>query len=159
MKTKNSKLYGSIAYINMITVFIAATLIFSCKKDPDKNTVIQSNMIEAAKKTGSKVLCGNVAIESDDHGITLNYNNGSKLILIEKIRGAKTVDICKIHSAEIITSEYGVIIKNLDNKNVFFLINNDSESLQMFQSIRSLFANHYQSSTVFGITVVNAEKV
>ena len=158
MKTKNSKLYKRIVYINMISMFIGIILVSSCKKDPDKNAVIQSDMIEAAKKTGSKVLSGNVAIESDDNGIALNHNNESKLILIEKIPGAETVDITQIHSAEIITSEYGVIIKNLDDKNVFFLINNDSESLQMFQSIKSLFANHYQSSTVFGITVVNAEK-
>ncbi|PVD52781.1 hypothetical protein DC498_07580 [Terrimonas sp.] len=158
MKTKNSKLYGSIVYISMITVFIAIILISSCKKEAAKNAVIQNDMIEAAQKTGSKILSGNVAIESDDSGIVLNYNNGSKLIFIEKIRGTKTVDINRIHSAEIITSDYGVIIKNLDDKNVFFLINNDSESLKMFQSISSFFANRYQSSTVFGITVVNAEK-
>lgn len=78
MKTKNSKLYGSIAYINMITVFIAATLIFSCKKDPDKNTVIQSNMIEAAKKTGSKVLCGNVAITTEANLSLLKKSGASK---------------------------------------------------------------------------------
>ncbi|MBX2924534.1 MAG: hypothetical protein KF746_20200 [Chitinophagaceae bacterium] len=159
MKMKNLKPPGSILPLSIITAFITIILVSSCKKDPAENSVIKNDIIEAAKKAGSMVLSGDVTIANDDNGIVLNYNKGSKLILVEKIQGAKSIDMSGIHSAEIITFEYGVILKDTDSKKVFFLINNDYESVHAFQSIQSFFAGNHQSTTVFGVTVVNAEKV
>lgn len=156
MKTKNSKSPVSIIFLSIITAVITIMLAFSCKKGSIEHT--KNNMMEAAKKAGGKVLLGNIAIANDDNGIVLNYNNGIKLIFVEKIQGADPVDMRGIHSAEIITSEYGVIIKDTESEKVFFLINNDHESVNTFQTIKSLFAGNHQSTTVFGFTVVNAGK-
>ena len=105
------------------------------------------------------VLSGNVTTESNENEIALNYNNGNKFILIEKIQGTERISINSIQSAEVITSKYGVILKDLSNNKIFLLTNNDSESLKMFEQVKSLFGKNLQSATVFGVTIVNAEKV
>ena len=159
MTTKNSKLSGSIIFPGMITVLVAVMLLFSCKKGSVEPVSVKNDMVEAAKVLDGTVLSGNVTTESNENEIALNYNNGNKFILIEKIQGTERISINSIQSAEVITSKYGVILKDLSNNKIFLLTNNDSESLKMFEQVKSLFGKNLQSATVFGVTIVNAEKV
>lgn len=159
MTTKNSKLSGSIIFPGMITVLVAVMLLFSCKKGSVETVSVKNDMVEAAKVLDGTVLSGNVTTESNENEIALNYNNGNKFILIEKIQGTEPISINSIQSAEVITSKYGVILKDLSNNKIFLLTNNDSESLKMFEEVKSLFGKNLQSATVFGVTIVNAEKV
>ena len=159
MTTKNSKLLGSIIFPGMITVLVAVMLLFSCKKGSVEPVSVKNDMVEAAKVLDGTVLSGNVTTESNENEIALNYNNGNKFILIEKIQGTERISINSIQSAEVITSKYGVILKDLSNNKIFLLTNNDSESLKMFEQVKSLFGKNLQSATVFGVTIVNAEKV
>lgn len=159
MTTKNSKLSGSIIFPGMITVLVAAMLLFSCKKDSVETISVKNDMVEAAKVLDGTVLSGNVTTESNENEIALNYNDGNKFILIEKIQGTEPISINSIKSAEVITSKYGVILKDLSNNKIFLLTNNDSESRKMFEEVKSLFGKNLQSATVFGVTIVNAEKV
>ena len=69
------------------------------------------------------------------------------------------VNISSIQSAEIINSKYGLILKDAGNNSVFLLSNNDPESMKMFERVKPFFGNIIQSATVFGVAVVNAEKV
>ena len=159
MTTKNSKLSGSIIFPGMITVVVAVMLLFSCKKSSVETVSVKNDMVEAAKVLDGAVLSGNVTTESNENEIALNYNNGNKFILIEKIQGTEPISINSIQSAEVITSKYGVILKDLSNNKIFLLANNDSESLKMFEEVKYLFGKNLQSATVFGVTIVNAEKV
>jgi hypothetical protein len=159
MTTKNSKLSGSIIFPGMITVLVAVMLLFSCKKGSVETVPVKNDMVEAAKLLDGTVLSGNVTTESNENEIALNYNNGNKVIFIEKIQGAEPFSINSLESAEVITSKYGVILKDLSNNKIFLLTNNDSESLKMFEEVKSLFGKSLQSATVFGVTIVNAEKV
>jgi hypothetical protein len=159
MTKKNSKLLGSIIFPGMITVLVAVMLLFSCKKGSVESVSVKNDMAEAAKVLGGTVLSGNVTTESNENEIALNYNNGNKFIFIEKIQGKEPISINGIQSAEVITSKYGVILKDLSNNKIFLLTNNDSESLKMFEEVKSLFGKNLQSTTVFGVTIVNAEKV
>lgn len=143
----------------MMTVLVAVMLLFSCKKGSVETVSVKSDMVEAAKVLDGTVLSGNVTVESNESEIALNYNNGNKVILIEKIQGTEPISINSIQSAEVITSKYGVILKDLSNNKIFLLTNNDSESLKMFKEVKSLFGKDLQSTTVFGVTIVNAEKV
>ncbi len=143
----------------MMTVLVAVMLLFSCKKGSVETVSVKSDMVEAAKVLDGTVLSGNVSVESNESEIALNYNNGNKVILIEKIQGTEPISINSIQSAEVITSKYGVILKDLSNNKIFLLTNNDSESLKMFKEVKSLFGKDLQSTTVFGVTIVNAEKV
>ena len=143
----------------MITVLVAVMLLFSCKKDSIETVSVKNDMVEAAKVLDGTVLSGNVTTESNENEIALNYNNGNKFILIEKVQGTEPIRINSIQSAEVITSKYGVILKDLLTNKIFLLTNNDSESLKMFEGVKSLFGKNLQSAIVFGVTVVNAEKV
>lgn len=159
MTTKNSKLPGSIIFPGMIMVLVSVMLLFSCKKGSVETVSVKNDMVEAAKVLDGTVLSGNVTTESNESEIALNYNNGSKFILIEKLQGTYPININSIQSAEVITSKYGIILKDLSNNKIFLLANNDSESLKMFEEVRSLFGRNLQNTTVFGVTIVNAEKV
>ena len=159
MTTKNSTLPGSIIFPGIITVLVAVMLLFSCKKGSVETVSVKNDMAEAAKVLDGTVLSGNVTAESNESEIALNYNNGNKFILIEKIQGAEPISINRIQSAEVITSKYGVILKDLSNNKIFLLTNNDAESLKMFEEVKSLFGKNLQGATVFGVTIVNAEKV
>ena len=159
MTTKNSKLSGSIIFSGMITVLVAVMLLSSCKKGAVETVSVKSDMVEAAKVLEGTVLSGNVKAESNESEIALNYNNGNKFILIDKIQGTEPISINSIQSDQVITSKYGVILKDLSNNKILMLTNNDSESLKMFEEVKSLFSKNLQSTTVFGVTIVNAEKV
>ena len=159
MTTKNSKLLGSLIFPSIITVLVAVMFLFSCKKGSVETVSVKNDMVDAAKVLDGTVLSGNVTTESNENEIALNYNNGNKFILIEKLPGTEPISINSIQSAEVITSKYGVILKDLSNNKIFLLTNNDSESLKMFEEVKSLFGKNLQSATVFGVTIVNAEKV
>ncbi len=159
MTTKNSKLLGRIILPGMITAVIAVTFLFSCKKNSDENVAVKNDMVTAAKMIDGAVLAGTITSESDESEVALNYNNGNRFILITKIADAESINIDNMQSAEVITSKYGVIIKDVSTNKVFLLANNDLESIKKFEAVQSLFDKNFQSATIFGITIVNSEKV
>jgi hypothetical protein len=63
-----------------------------------------------------------------------------------------------MQSVSIITSKYGIILKNLRNGNVFFLVNNDPGSTNKFSTVQSYFTAGFESSKIFGTTIVNNGK-
>jgi hypothetical protein len=158
MTTKNLKLAGSRMFPAMVIIFVTATFFFSCKKSTHEVVPVKNDMVEAARVLDSKVISGNITTQSNEEEIALNYNSGDQLILIEKIKGMGFVNISSIKSAEIITSKYGIILKDAGSNSIFLLANNDPESIKMFERIKPFFSNNTQSATVFGVTVVNAEK-
>jgi hypothetical protein len=159
MTTKNSKLLGRIILPGMITAVIAVMFLFSCKKSSVEKVSVKNDMVTAAKMIDGAVLSGTITSESDENEVALNYNNGNKLILITKIADAESININNMQSAEVITSKYGVIIKDVSTNKVFLLANNDLESIKKFEAVQSLFDKNFESATIFGITIVNSEKV
>ena len=93
-------------------------------------------MVEAARVLDSKVISGNIITQSNEGEIALNYNSGGQLILIEKLKGMGFVNIGSIKSAEIITSKFGIILKDAGSNSIFLLANNDAESIKMFERIK-----------------------
>ena len=157
MTTNNSKLLGGIISPGIITILVALLLLSSCKKGSVETVSVKNDMVEAAKILDGTVLSGNVTIESSEDEIA--FNTGNKFILVGKIQSTEPISINSIQSAEVITSKYGVILKDLSNNKIFLLTNNDSESLKMFEEVKSFFGKNLQSAIVFGVTIVNAEKV
>ena len=159
MTTKNSKLSWRIILPGMATAVIAVMLLFSCKKSSVEDISVKNDMTTAAKMIDGTILSGTITSESDESEVALNYNNGNKFILITKITDAESININNMQSAEVITSKYGVIIKNVSTNKVFLLANNDSESIKKFKALQSLFDKNFQSATIFGTTIINSEKV
>ena len=158
MKTRNAKLPGKILFPGIITVLVAVVLLFSCKKDAVETVSIKNDMVSAAKILNGAVLSGTITSEMDENEVALNYNNGNKFILISKIADAENININNMQSAEVITSMYGVILKDVSTDKVFLLSNNDLESIKKFASVQLLFDNNFQSVTIFGTTIINSEK-
>lgn len=156
MKQKKTTLSGKIFFSGMITAFAVLVFFSSCKKGPVK-TVYEADMVEAAKILNGDLLSGNVTIESNDKEVVLNYNNGDKLIRVEKVYNPEHISLTNMLSAGLITSPYGIIIKDLNTNTVSLLTNNDSKSMEKFEAVKSLFKT-FKSEIIFGTTVINTEK-
>ena len=156
MKRRNSKIAGQILLtgIFMFTV----SLLFSCKKNSITTTSPKNNMGEIAKSLDGDLLIGNISVESDNNEVALNINNGSMFILASEIPNSKMVNIPGMQSAEVITSKYGVILKDQSNDRLFFLVNNDPESIKKFENVQSSLTGSFQSDKIYGTTIVNSEK-
>ena len=149
MKTKNS---------GVVAVIIAALVLFSCKKNfletvPEKNI-----MASVSEFLGEDLFTGKVTVESTEDEIAINYNNGSKYILITKIPQTQISNISDVQSASLITSKYGIVLKDLNTGKVYFFTNNDSESTDEFKTVQSNFKSSFQSDKIFGTTIINGEK-
>ena len=142
----------------VVAIIIAALLLFSCKKNSLETVPEKSNMAYVSQVLGGNLLTGNVMVESDENEIAINYNNGSKYILITKIPHTQISNINNIQAASLITSKYGIVLKDLNTGKVFFLANNDSESADEFKTVQSNFKSSFQSDKIFGTTIINSEK-
>jgi len=149
MKTKNPE---------VVAVIIAALLLFSCKKNSFETVPEKNNMASVSESLGGDLFTGKVTVECDKDEIAINYNNGSKYILITKIPQIQISNINDVQSASLITSKYGIVLKDLNTGRVYFFTNNDSESLDEFKTVESNFKSSFQSDKIFGTTIINNEK-
>ncbi len=158
MKTRNSVLRRQMILPGIAIGIAAIVALFSCKKQTSEATPDKDSMTAAAKVTGGDLLKGSVHVETDDELIGLRINNDSRDVLISSIPGSRITGIRSIASAEVITSKHGVILKDLSNGEVFFLMNNDPESMAAFDAARPYFTSGVRSNKIFGITIVNNER-
>ena len=163
MKAKNAKAwlrpYAATDKYAMI-LFAATAMFFACKKNAD--AVAAANgagdinsiaaVIEGTAETGS------IVTNDDNNTTTIVFNNGSKYVLIDKIPGMPTEDIHSIQKAVLVTSKHGIVLKDVTNNKIFLLANNDEESLQKFETVKQGLHCDVVSTTIFGTTIVNAEK-
>lgn len=151
MKTKHS----------IIAILVlAGTVLFACKKNaadlPAANTT-NNEMASAAHILEAPVLTGAVTQESDNEGIVLDLNQGKTFIILMKLQGSKEISFPDLSSAQVITGQDGVIVKDLRSGKTFLFPNNDTESLKKFESVRSCFKNdNSETVTILGSTVVNS---
>ena len=161
MKAKNANAgpcHGVALLKGFIILLAAGTIFFSCKKNADAIAPSNDNMDNIAKIIDGNALEGSIAKNSDENGMAIVFNRGSKYVLIEKIPGMPSGDVSSIQSAVLITSKYGVIVKDITNNKVWLLANNDEESLQKFELIKQQLHSSYVSITIFGTTIINAER-
>ncbi len=139
---------------------IAGMFFYSCKKDTNSVYVpaVNDNMYTIAEIVQGKVFAGRVNSAANDSVLTIDYNNSSQFVFVQEMPGALKVDVPSLPSAEIITSVYGIIIKDGATGKTVLLANNDAESIRRFEEVKAVLKSNYTSSTVFGITIVQAEK-
>ena len=159
MKTVNAKATGR-AMLACIAILLATgTLFFSCKKNVTQSTetvAAKDDMQQVATMLDGEPQQGSIATAADDKGITMVFNKGSRYILIEKIPGMPGQNVDAIESAVLITSKYGVFIKDVTENKAWLLINNDEESMQKFEAIKQQLNCSYVSTTIYGVTVVKS---
>ena len=157
MKPKNSNLRKGALFPGMTAILIIVILIFSCKKSSVDSTV-KDDMAEAARTWGGEMFSGTITTQGDEEGVVLDYNNGNKIICIENIKGTEPIRIADIRSAEIITSDYGVILKDVNNNKVFILTTNDPKSAKIAERVKSIFPGNPEAKAIFGVTIIHTER-
>lgn len=154
MQPKTSQSTGK----GLLLAALFLTGILSCGKrtirtSPDTRMEQTVRLLQGEKRLGSLI-----GVE-DASSLALNYNNGSQYILIDKLPGPGSIEVPSITSAELITSNYGIVIKDLSNNRLVILANNDEKSLRLMQQARALLLDKTAGSTlfgtIFGTTLVN----
>jgi hypothetical protein len=142
-------------------MLVAGILFFSCKKNAAAASAapVDDDAYKIAEIINGKVFAGTISGAAEGDMQSINYNNGNQFILVEDIPGMVKVDVPSLPSAELITSVYGVIIKDVASNKLVLLANNDAESIKKFEEVKAALHGSYVSTTVFGITVVHAEKI
>ena len=154
---KNSSNRRKIAIVGFTCILAATSFLFSCKKDNTDGMISKNKFDEVTKILDGIKLSGSITSSISENEAVLNYNNGSKYILIDEIPGSK-ININLSESSELITSKYGVIINDKSNGKILLLPNNDEESIQKFETVKLLLNNNYESSAIFGTVIINSEK-
>jgi len=160
MKSKNEKAAGRMVLCSLATVLITMALFLSCKKEASATPVAATsndNMYNIAEIIQGKVFAGTISSNNDDSTLNINYNNGSQFVMVQNLPGQLKVNMPTLPSAELITSVYGVIIKDDATGKMVLLANNDAESIQKFEAVKAALKGRYTSTTTYGITVVHAE--
>lgn len=142
----------------MLALALTSTLLFSCGKRT-ATTSPSTRMEQAARLLQGEKRSGSLLGAEDADRLALSYNNGSQYILVDKLPGPDKIGVFSMTSAELITSNYGIIIKDLSNNRLVILANNDDESLRRMQQARTLLLDEAAGSamfgTIFGTTLVN----
>ncbi|HEY4205906.1 MAG TPA: hypothetical protein VGM31_03795 [Puia sp.] len=164
MQSKTSQTTGRGLLLGIPSLALAGLLVlagcglFSCGKrtmttSPDTGMEKVARLLQGEKRSGS--LTGAESANS----LALNYNNGSQYILVDKLPGLDNIGAFSFTSTELITSEYGIVIKDLCNDRLLFLANNDEESLRRMKEARAMLNEEINGSavfgTIFGTTLVN----
>ena len=149
----------------VIMPLVTATIFFSCQKNADGTTAATTataapadNMSTIATMVNGETLEGSMlAATGEDKNLTLVFNQGSKFIIIEKIPGMPFENPDEIKQAVVITSKYGIIVKNTKDNKAWLMINNDDESQQKFEAVKQQLHCSLVTTTIFGTTIVNAQ--
>jgi hypothetical protein len=159
MKKENSNTAQKLT-ITVIALLVAVSGLFiSCTKSVEGSTDVTKNMDQIARLLGSRTISGSIAAGRSDGELALNYNHGSKIILIDELAGADHLYVKSMQSADLIISKYGVVILDPSNNTLILMENNDPESIGKFSQVKSLLPAYDDCTRIFGTTVINGENL
>ena len=140
----------------MAGIAIAAAL-NSCQKSAADEPAATNDLVNAAQMLQGQSSTGEISVQSDANAITINYNNGKRLLLIAKIPGVPIAEIMGVKTATIVTSKSGIVIRDLDAGKTYFLVNNDPQSENSCKAVQSRFTTAFQTAEIFGTTIIRLE--
>jgi hypothetical protein len=137
MKTNQMKL-KSVPEMICMTLIMALLVLpaVSCSK----NGSLPASPIElqnTANKLEGEMLIGSLSTESDEDGLALWCNGGKTLIGLAKIPSQGITDPGNIEHAQVVYSNFGIIICDTDTNKLWYYIQNDEKSQKRFQSLHS----------------------
>lgn len=137
MKTKQMTPRGVPGMVCLALMLAAIFLPFiSCKKQ-NATLVAPFNLQAMADKLQGELLNGSITTESDEDGLALWCNDGKILIGLEKIPAQQFTEPGNIRHAEVVYSNYGIIIRDLDNNKLWYYIQNDDNSQKQFRALQN----------------------
>ncbi|MBO9152221.1 hypothetical protein ACFOTA_08390 [Chitinophaga sp. GCM10012297] len=134
-------------------IVLTAIFLFACKKNNDTPASgTDPNIAAAIKAVYGNVLKGKVTVTSDAEGLWLSVDRHT--ILVSQLPGFDLDALSDISSATVVTSQHGLILKDLDTGKIYLLVNADPESARRFDQVAALFPQGAWKNLVYGITVV-----
>lgn len=128
---------------------IAMFIMAACNKNNDPGP---ENLQVVAKAVDGELKQGKVSTLSDVEGMLLQIDDLT--IIVSQTPGSKLSELPEMSSGALITSTHGLILKDLTRGNVYFLVNNDEESIRQFKSAVSLFPSVVSFTKIFGTTII-----
>jgi hypothetical protein len=141
----------------IILLLTGLIVLSACQKNKDATaTITKTDMQQAADLLQGKIDCGRLDnVASEENVAYLDFSEGSKAIIVQLIPGDKRVSIPSLANSCIITSHYGVVIKDPATNSVLLLPRDDQESQRKFAEIESLFNQQKLTATIGGTTLIN----
>lgn len=132
---KKKSLTGSrMAYLKTIVLLLLLPA-FACRKNETAATAPVPVQLMATTLEG-EVFKGRIAVEGDDEGLALWCNGGKVLIAMGKLAASPFINPGNIEQAEVLYSNFGVIIRDVQNQKTWYYIQNDTQSRQRFESLQ-----------------------
>jgi len=125
---------GMVCLALMLAVMLLPFI--SCKKN-DAAPPPAVSLQTMADKLQGEIFNGSISTESDEEGLALWCNNGMTLIGVAKIVTQHFTDPGNIKHAQVVYSNYGIIIRDTDTNRLWYYIQNDEESQKRFESLPS----------------------
>lgn len=134
MKTSTLILFRMV-YLRTI-VLLMLVLAVACRKN---NTAqMRSHSIQAmADALHGELLKGGITTETDDEGLALWCNGGKVLIAIAKLTSATFTNPGNIDHAQVVRSDFGIIIRDAKSNTTWYYIQNDAQSRRRFEQLQN----------------------
>jgi len=148
MKTKQMKLQSIPGMVCLGLIMVLLILpVLSCRKNsllPASTTGLQT----IANKLEGEILNGRVSTEGDEEGLAVWCNGGKTLIGIAKIPSQGFTDPGNIEHAQVVYSNFGIVIRDTDTNQLWYYIQNDEKSQKRFESIQQAGVQPVVSGTM-----------
>ena len=136
MKTKKKTPTGVPGLVCLALMLAVIFLPFTSCKKQNVTLVAPFNLQAMADKLEGEILNGAITAESDEDGLALWCNDGKTLIGLEKIPALHFTEPGNIMHAQVVYSNYGIIIRDLDNNKLWYYIQNDDNSQKQFKALQ-----------------------
>lgn len=140
-----------------VTLILASLFILtSCQKNKQADIIAKNDMQQVAGILKGKIDCGKLENAATEENFTyLEFNEGSKGIIVQLMPGEQNLSIPSLANSCIITSNYGVVIKDPAANSVLLLPRDDQESQRKFAEVELLFNRQPKTAQIAGTTFIN----
>lgn len=156
MKRLLTKSAGSVLLSPTRILFALLLMISSCKKSETMQTHSLNEMEHLSLILSGEILNSGIKDGQDDEGLVFVLNQENALLILQKISPAFLTSAGTLESATIISSKYGVLVRNNETLQTWLYIQNDRESRKKFEQVRARLSGDIQSVEIAGTIRMHA---
>lgn len=134
MKTSNTMLQSTSVLCKGLFVLLIILAGSACRKNTSPVTV-PYDLKQTANSLKGEILTGTLTTEGDDDGLAL-WVNGEKVLIGMGKTSQDIADPGTIQHVEIVYSNFGVVVRDINTNKLWYYIQNDAESKSKFASLR-----------------------
>ena len=154
MKTQHVKLHGRL--LLPCTKIIILLMLLSCTKNTGDRFTAPADDHNLIGLIGGEKISGSLSSVGDEEGLVLLLNDYREIVVLQKIPGGSTISPVDMTHAEVICSDHGVIVRDVDYNKIWMYPNNDPVSIEKFETIKADMPAPTESSVVYGFTRIRS---